>query len=226
MKVIYVMFALILLVSLSSFAYAEDRLPQGTWVVGASSGLDFSIGETKYDYDFGPSDTDSEFDVDLSAGAGYFFVKNLAVGPRLTFTYESDSRDESESRSAIFGIGFALRYYFAGESPLVPFVGIGIAKLKGSSYDKDIYEVEDEDGDSCETKEEKISITTSLDGESFALGGGLAYFLNKHISLNAVLDYVIINFDIQAKNSYDDSKADVDAKSESLNAGVGFSVYF
>jgi len=215
-----------LVITLSSFAYAEDRLPQGTWTVGASSGLGFSIGETKYDYDFSPSDTNSEFDVDLSAGAGYFFVKNLALGPKLLFSYESDRQDESEYRSAIFGIGLSLRYYFAGESPLVPFVGIGIAKLKGSAYDKDIYEVEDEDGDSCDTKEEKISFTMSTDGESFALDGGLAYFLNKHISLNAVLYYSIMNLDGQVKFSDDDSKFDPHSKSESLSTYVGFSLYF
>lgn len=95
---------------------------------------------------------------------GKFIVNNLAVGANLDFVYNKSGSDKVTQ----FGIGPFARYYFlkGNAKPIVQAdIGFLSTKSSGSGY------------------------SSTNNGTTYFLGGGLAYFINNSVSLEGLAGY-------------------------------------
>jgi hypothetical protein len=103
-------------------------------------------------------------EISISPSAGYFFLHNFAAGINFDYSYSK----VSYSKVTQLGVGPFARYYF-GTMNIRPFAD---AEL---SYE------------SQKTKD-PASVTT-VNGSSFFVGGGLAAFINRNVSVEALAGY-------------------------------------
>lgn len=144
---------------------------KGTIIISGSTNLSFGSinNEVKLNSEFGG--VSFEYDSNhfsFSPSIGWLVVDGLALA--ITMDYESTKEkiEEEAYKKSTFLIGPSITYFF-GSSNIKPFI-LG-EYLFGSSKT-------DDDGDET---------TISVNG--WGLGGGVAFFLNQHISLNLGLGY-------------------------------------
>jgi outer membrane protein len=108
----------------------------------------------------------------LSPRAGYFFLDNVPAGLEFLYTYARSSDGSSTSHSSEYFLIPFIRYYF-GKSAIKPYLqaGAGPGWKKGSSVDFGY----------TSTSESKLF--------RYELSGGLAAFINEHISIDLGLSY-------------------------------------
>ena len=153
---------LFLLIQLTLWAQTE----KGRWNVGVSLGS-FAYQSVEAGHSFSGSITPS---------VGSFVAPNLLVGlgvplilSSAKFTY---SQGSNSSRSTTIGLSPFIRYYF-GASPLKPFVGL--------AFTYDYFTLRNETSLAVSTnKGSSLQLSPSV---------GLAYFINRSISVNAQVAY-------------------------------------
>lgn len=131
-----------------------------------------------------PDEGDSENQFVIKTSFGNFVTDNFAVGATLNY-------EDYESASS-FLLGPTLRYYF-GTSNIKPFIQ-GEYLFGNIKYD-DYYD-----------DDEKFDVN------AFAIGGGAAFFLNQHISIDLSISYNTMSIE------------DDDSNGIAIDAGI--SVYF
>ncbi|MCK5731069.1 MAG: outer membrane beta-barrel protein, partial [Draconibacterium sp.] len=161
---------------------------------GTNNSIGFSSSTMK------SGDYEDEFSVfNFSPKLGCFITKNLVLGANIKFWVQK----EDEYKTSITAVGPFARYYIT-DGKIVPFVE---AEATFGNY-KDTWESSYSDGES----KEKLSI--------YSVGGGLAFIINKFISVDCLVGYKTI--------SIKDSDSDDDDKMTLNNFGVviGFTATF
>lgn len=193
MKKLLLLVLSVFLVSSISFA----QVGQGSKYVNASTSLSFS--SMKYTEDYGEGSDEATYtELSISPSFGYFIMDGLAVG--ITALYESSkykSGDYESDPYVIYGLGVFGKYYY-GQGAIKPFGKAEIGIL-GESYGE-----EDQD---------------KASGMGFALGAGVAYFLNEYVAVEAGLDYAVSNM----KNKEFD---EFEMKMSGIQFKVGFTIVF
>lgn len=163
--VTFSIFSLLLLSSTLSYAQTE----KGHFMIGASTGK----------LNFGKSYT--ELSLDLKAG--YFVVDNLAIGLTPSVGYESATYSNGDkSKSNSLGIGPFVRYYF-GNTKLKPLLNASF--LYYNSIQKSSYATITFPG--IPSVDYKYEFKNKY--KLLQVGGGVAYFLNDRLALDAIINY-------------------------------------
>ncbi len=154
---------------------------QGSWLMGGSAGLDYTVQSSS-----------RIFNVSLSPQTGYFVADNFAVGLRLPLGLQSNFtrnmgtggvRTENRMLTYRVGIGPFVRYYF-GKSAIRPFVNAGTDYQFSRTRVKENYS----DG----SKEIRLS---REDSYSLFGGVGMAYFISQFVGLESQLGYTYFRSD-------------------------------
>ena len=169
---------------------------KGKMIVSGSTQLSYSSMTTEFEYqNMGDESDFNEFS--FKPSIGWFVADGFAIG--LTIDYESVKQDddEYEYKTSSFLIGPSAIYYF-GNTNIKPFIQ--------GEY---LFGKNKED-DGSEELEAKMN--------GWGLGAGVAFFLNKNISLDLGLGYAKIS------GEYEDYDVEQTIKGFSLHGGI--SVYF
>lgn len=173
---------------------------KGKMIVSGSTNLSYSSVTNEQEYQGGDYEIDiNEFS--FKPSIGWFVADGFAIG--LTIDYESTKQedDRDEYKNSGFLIGPSVIYYF-GDSNIKPFIqGEYMFGNNKQEYNSD---------------EEKIKMN------GWGLGAGVAFFLNKNISLDLGLGYT--NISGEYEDEYIDEDIEQTIKGFSLNGGI--SVYF
>jgi len=115
---------------------------------------------------FGLNTAKNNSQISISPSAGYFFLHNFAAGAQINFAYSKDV----DIKRTNFGVGPFARYYF-GTMNIRPFA----------------------DGElSYESTKSKIvgtGASSTVNGSSFFIGGGLAAFINRNVAIEGLAGY-------------------------------------
>lgn len=154
-------------------ALAQAQTEKGRWTVGAQVG-DLSYSDTGEPFNI------RNFSISMSPSAGYFVAKNLVIGasvPVSFLAYRSSAPPNSGQFKANYtSVGLApfIRYY-VGSARLRPFAS--------ASYGYTQNWIRQTDANTG--REQKSNGNFS----SYAVGVGVAYFINNTVSLDASLNY-------------------------------------
>lgn len=188
---------LVMAVAFATLTTTFAQTEAGNLLLSGQSSLGFSAMSTQLKYD-GEDVGDASKTTSLSLGLsmGYFVIDNLAVGASLPISYTKLKDYGSETT-----IGFApfARYYF-GSGAIKPFVNAEIGFVSSKS--------KPEDGDE-----------STQSGLITSGGAGVAFFVNKNVSIDALLDY-----NYASMKDGDDDKAVMATSGVMFNVGV--SVFF
>jgi hypothetical protein len=156
-----------------------------------------------------------EYGLGVNGHAGFFVTDHLDVGGAIGFGYSRSRSDYDDtyygtiretSDSYTYGIGPEINYHFMPANRVVPFVG-GAAwySRSQSSFEYDAIIGSNE---------------TSASDTYWNLGvhGGADFFLNEHVSVKLMLEY------LYADRSTDDQYG-VDYQSDSVRLGAGLSIF-
>lgn len=128
---------------------AKAQTEQGNWLVGGNVSLNTAKNNTN---------------IGLTPSAGYFVLRNLAVGAALGLDYTKEGTNKVTS----FSLGPFARYYF-GTLNVRPFAD---AELGFQS-----------------TKYKSSTTSNSYNNTQYFLGGGLAAFINRNVAIEALAGY-------------------------------------
>jgi opacity protein-like surface antigen len=176
---------------------------KGTMVISGSTNFSYSsmTNETKLSSDYGSDEY--EYDANqfnFSPSIGWFVSDGVAIGININYESLKQKNESEEQKESTFLIGPSVTYYF-GSSNIKPFI---LGEYMVGNY-KNEY-----DGDES---------STQVNG--WGLGGGVAFFLNQHISLNIGLGYASMTGKFDETEGYD-----VETISKGINFDGGISVYF
>ncbi len=202
---------LIAITFLVSFSYglANAQIEKGSIFLGTST----SITGSNYDMILGTSnsigfssstlksgDYEEEYSVfNFSPKLGYFITNNFVIGANMKFWVQN----EDEYKTSITAIGPFARYYITN-GKIVPFIE---AETTFGNF-KDTWDNSYSDGES----KEKLSI--------ISVGGGMAFFINKFISVDCLIGYKTIT--IKDSDSSDDDKMTLN----NFGVVIGFTAAF
>ena len=204
-------FILTILAVTFSCVLANAQIEKGTVFLGTSTTItgssysiltssDNSVGLTFSSMKWSEYDEKEEYTIlNFSPKLGYFVANNLVIGANVKLW----TQKMEDSKTSIYGIGPFVRYYFT-DGKIVPFAE---AEATFSQY-KDTWDSDYSDG------EDKENLTM------LALGGGVAFFINKYISVDGMIGYKTM--------SLKDTDDDEDEKMTINNFGlaIGFTVTF
>ena len=135
-----------------------------------------------------------DYEVKVGAGYGYFFADNLEIALEVALT--------ANDLITFYEIGGFAEYNFAGESPWVPFIGIG-GFYVGAEVDDDYYNKSGADADTAVGK----------------LGAGVKYFIRNDVAVS-----LRANYSFAADDLYTDD--DGNAQDTNLTTVLGLRIYF
>lgn len=195
MKKIFVV--IILAVALFTYSNGEaavSALQQGKSELGGN----FDITSTSSTAKVGSySSTSSSSSTSLGATYGYFLTDAVQLAGRIfaTGTSSGSGSSKSESVTTYYYLEGKYHFYQKGQD-MIPYLGLGLGALNITSTSG--------------------GTSTSGSGSSYALMGGIKYFISENTSANAELNI--------SSNTYTFSGADITAATTRLWAG--FSYYF
>jgi len=192
LKSCFIMMALIV-----SSAMANAQIQKGKILIDASGSLDFSSLTSKWENEYNSGDGSNTTTLKFTPGAGYFIANNFALGIQLSMNNMSDKEDrEKYTETTTMLLPFALLYF--GKGNVKPFIQAAF----GPGWQKSGYN---------EKHSEKLS--------GYELGGGLAVFLNQHVSLDFSLGYA------SASAKYKDtSNVNWKTFTKGIGGNIGFSI--
>ena len=193
--------AILILISMSFLISSGQIIGQtekGKFLIGGSSSLDFASYSSKWETEYGSGDNGKFRNLDFTIQSGYFVFNNLAAGLEIPFNYskEIDGNDYYTSTSVTL-IPFVC-YYF-GKGKIKPYLVGGI----GPGWGKEHY-----------SSDNDLKIPTKI--LACEIDGGLAVFLNEHISLDFGLGYAY------ASTKWNDEDSNMNYKTSS--SGLGFNI--
>ncbi len=181
-----------------------SQTSKGKIVLSGAAGLSVAAQTQTPEYDGETGDDLKITTIQFMPTFGYFIIDNLAVGlmGNISSTAYKNEDGDKQNISTIF-IAPTAKYYFM-EGKIKPFaqVAVGLSSMTNKYTPKD--------GDN---EKDKFS------GLVFGGGGGVAFFLNDNVSIDAGLNYFRSNM----KNSDDDKYKE---KQGTFSGVIGVSVYF
>ncbi|WP_298631143.1 outer membrane beta-barrel protein [uncultured Porphyromonas sp.] len=165
--------AVMALCSVSAFAQTEA----GKMMVGAGTSLSLFSGKPSVKME-GTKETDTKATTNLKLNfdARYFVIDNLAVGAGVGYDFSGREGDSEGT----FIIAPAVSYFFLPSSNIRPFLSAQVGYAHLSSTTKGLL------SDS--------KTTISAGGLHYAVGGGVAYFVNPNVGLTLGLGYASSSF--------------------------------
>ncbi len=200
MKRITKLVLVVALVASSTLSYAQCE--KGKIMVGGESSLSFTSLSHKLKDDNGSVNDGSTTNIDFTPQVGYFIMDGLAVGLALPISYENDeAQNGNKDKTTTFIMAPFVRYYF-GSSSLRPFVqgAVGFGSLTN--------------------KEERVGnpvVETKASIFMWDIAGGVAYFFNEHVSVDAALSYGSTSYKVKENNPNN---------TKYISSGFGFKVGF
>lgn len=187
----------------------------GKIMISGSSELSYSsfLNEQKISYHDFFGDTESiseEYDesgFNFKSSVAYFIYDGLAVGISIDYETLKYDYEDSEEKESSFMIGPSLVYYF-GSSNIKPYI-FG-EYMFGTSK--------------TEQKEGSTTNDFNMDMNGWALGAGIAFFLNQNLSLNMGMGYSKASAEPESDNIDPNIDIEMTVKGFALNGGI--SVYF
>lgn len=191
----------------------EPKPGKYTSEVTLSFGYSSDSGTTKSD---ASSDSAKTSGSSLELSSSYQHIMGrFAVGPILSYatvTSKSTVGDSSTTTSTnLTGFGLAAEYFFSDvqTEKMVPFVAFSFILTSGSDASKQV--INGADG---------ADVKTTNSGNQMSLGGGLKYFLVRHVSLDPALAYTSIT---STTKTTDDNTKNTKTKIQLI---AGLSTYF
>lgn len=192
-------------ISMSSLE--NDHTTQGRVLISAATDLSYGSLTAKS----GGDEFESE-NFNFETGAGLFLIDNLALSAFVSYAREDNKSLLQDELSSSFMMGPSLIYYI-GEAQIKPFVQAEY--MFGNIREQGIYtKIPRSTGYGA--YREDYNNKTKMSG--WALGGGVAYFLNHYLSLDVGFAYA------EMANNPDETIQE-EIKIKGLVADVGFSVY-
>lgn len=190
-------------ITMASESFAQAK--KGDFVLSGSSGIQAISSNAKYIYDGKTNTEDKTTTLSFTPSFAYFVVDNLAIGlaSNLTSTIDKEEAGNKYVSSSTMIIPTFL-YYFPVEGRIMPIVQLGAGLVSQT------FKYIPKSGN-----DEKMSAS----GLVLNFGGGVAYFVKEHISLNLGLSYTAINL-----TDGDDNKSKM--KQGNFGTNVGLSIYF
>jgi len=165
-KNLKITFVLLILTGFATVATAQTE--KGNFLLGGTSSLNFASLSVNLENDNISEDVGKMSNLEFTPGAGYFIADNLAVGVQFSVNSASQEEDgDKYTETTTMLLPFA-RLYF-GKSNVKPFVQAGI----GPGWQKGGYNNDKET--------ENLTL--------YEVDGGLAVFINRHISLDFILGF-------------------------------------
>jgi len=192
---------LITAIAVFGITAANAQTEKGNWTFGGSSEFSFSSNTTKEEFEGEELGESKTSELSFTVDGGYFVINNLSVGLELRTTSTKETYEvaggEDEYKTTSFAILPHATYFFKTESSIAPFVGTKVGYVSvGGEDDIDKYS-----------------------GLAFGVNAGLAYFINKNISVDLKVEYLNTTLSNKEENEYK-------IKNSGIGAGVGFSIYF
>lgn len=188
--------------------YAQTE--KGKILLGGQSSLDFTSFSSKWKTDSGSGDNGKTRTLDITPQVGYFIANNFAVGLEMPYNYSKDiDGDDSFTTSSYTVVPF-VRYYF-GKTKIKPYLHGGIGPGWGKTkIDYNLYPDSNPDPNYIFDPNYSSHLFT------YEMGGGLAVFLNEHVSLEFGLGYASASAKWYDKN--------VKMNRENTASGIGASI--
>jgi hypothetical protein len=204
MKTIAIPIIVIALTTFSTVTFAQ--VEKGSWIVGGA--MSFSRVKRSYQIPtYGAISRAISFSI--SPDLLYFPIDRLAVGLYVPFTHSATLGLDPNSKNTSIALGPSIRYYLrlSENCFLFPEVSYNYGWYinKGMQYDRASQELFY--GRSVSTQ------------NSFKVGGGVTYFLNKNIGIEGVLSYNRSEFTSEEIYVFNNTR------SRSLLFNVGFQMY-
>jgi len=199
MKTLKKFLGIVILTALTTIAIAQTE--QGNFLIGGSSNFSMGGGSSKAKTNDYEGDPTKFISFNLSPKGGIFVIDNLVVGASLPISVSRNKYDDYKAiSSGIDFIPFARYYFLEGDFRPVAeaFFGFGFHGYKT---------VDDGDVE-----------TNNRVGVMFGLGGGVAYFINDKVSIDALLKYGFTRL------SYTDMDDDYRTLDHEIGIEVGISV--
>lgn len=180
----------------------QSAISKGKLSISGGTNLSFTsmTNEVSINSEFFDDKIESDINqFSFQPSVSYFVADGLAIG--LTMEYESTKQegDDSEQKESSLLAGPIITYYF-GTSNIKPFIH-GEYVFGNETYEYD--------GDE-----------SSYKMAGWALGGGVAFFINQHISLDFGIGYANISGDME------NSPYDMESTNKGVTVNGGVSVYF
>jgi outer membrane protein W len=169
---------LLLTVLLLMFFPVLAQTDKGSWLMGGSAGLDYTV-----------QTSGRTLNASLSPQTGYFLADNFALGLRLPLGLQSNYTEtlsadgiQTENRTLTYraGIGPFVRYYF-GKSAIRPFINAG------TDYQFSRTRIAVNGSEQARIRVE--------DSYSISGGAGMAYFISQFVGLESQLGYTYFRSD-------------------------------
>ncbi|MVM35286.1 outer membrane beta-barrel protein [Spirosoma sp. HMF4905] len=190
---------LLLLIQLSVKAQTE----KGRWNAGVSIG---SFSYQKYDYG-------NTFSGSINPTVGYFVASNLLVGTGIPVSHTSQNYSApgyiQNGKTTTIGVSPFARYY-VGSSKLKPYIGLAYTFSHNNSHSENSTNTPSE----TNSNSNATTLTPSI---------GVAYFLNRNISLDAQLGY---NW-YSSKTTFNSVTGSTPTfRYTNVTLGIGFNIFF
>lgn len=155
-------------------------------------------------------------DLSLTPSAGYFVIRNLLVGTGIPVSHHSEKfgNDLINFKLSATRIGISpFARYYVSSSKLKPYIGFGFSFARETQ--KSINSTQN--NENTESKLNILSVSPSL---------GVAYFINKTISIDAQLAHSWNSNRYVSRYPVITDPSFFNFKSQSLTFGIGFNVFF
>jgi len=173
-------------------------------LISGSSDFGLSGQSSKTKSDNGDGDPTKYFDFSFSPMGGIFVIDNLAVGLELTTGISRTKyTDDSKYINTWIILAPFARYYFLSDN-IRPFGHVSFGG--GSDVDTDV----DTNGDKTKFKYSVVRLNA---------GGGVAWFVNEKVSIDATLAYRLYRTKLREDNPNNNRRV-----SNSIDFGIGVTV--
>ncbi|PWD99132.1 outer membrane protein [Marinilabilia rubra] len=179
-----------------------SAISKGKFSISGSTSLSFTsmTNEVSINSEFFDDKIESDINqFSFQPSVSYFVADGFAIGLSIEYETLKQEGDDSEQKESSLLAGPIITYYF-GTSNIKPFIH-GEYMFGNETYEYD--------GDESSYKK-----------EGWALGGGVAFFLNQYISLDLGIGYANMSGDMK------ESDYDIESTRKGLTINGGISVYF
>ncbi len=192
---------LILCMTMCTLALSAQT-EKGRFIISGQTSMDFFYG-TDNTINFRPeggTNSKTTYNVNIAPAVGYFVVDNLSINLQGSYSLQDGDYIEKMSQLTLMP---SASYYFPIESKFRPFVSAGVGyatiaqfvPIEGSGVSRH-----------------------SFNGLTWGVGAGVAFFINKYLSLDLSLEYSDVNTSYSGDSS-------VKMKISGVGGVIGFSLY-
>lgn len=188
---------------------ANAQTEKGNWVITGASKLDFNSGKTVSKSNGISVEGQKSTTLSFAPSAGYFVVKNLAVGLEFEYNITTSHEDlpgpggieNKKIKNVLLSALPSLTYYFSTDSKAFPYVGAGAGYALGRS------------------KIQGDNIKNDTNFFHWKVKGGIAYMVSEKVAVDLGLNYD------QLSTTYNFSTGSNKLYFKNFGAQIGISIF-